>query len=496
VGPGGEVAGATLSELQAQLRSGALSARRLCESYLARIEALDRAGPELRSVLEVDPDALATAERLDAERRDGRLRGALHGIPVLLKDNVDTADRMLTTAGSLALVDSRPARDAFIVSRLREAGAVLLGKANLSEWANFRSLRSSSGWSARGGQCRNPRALEHSPSGSSSGPAAAVAAGLCAVAVGTETDGSIVCPASACAVVGLKPTVGRVSRSGIVPVAHSQDTPGPLARSVRDAALLLGVLAGTDADDAATRAGAAHACADYERFLDPSRSQAGSGLRGARIGVPREALFGYSAAADRIAERALEVLRREGACVVDPVELPHASELRGLEFEVLLHEFKSDLNRYLAGRPDAAVRTLEELIRFNEKYREREMPWFAQELFESAQEKGGLDEPVYREALALGRRLAGPEGLDAVLDAHRLDALVAPTTSPPCAIDLEKGDVVGGSCSAAAAVAGYPAISVPAGDVDGLPVGLCFIGRAWSEPTLLRLAFAFEQAIA
>ncbi|HEX5724355.1 MAG TPA: amidase, partial [Longimicrobiaceae bacterium] len=397
--------------------------------------------------------------------------------------------RMMTTAGSYAL-DGHPApRDAFIAERLRAAGAVILGKTNLSEWANFRSTRSSSGWSARGGQCLNPYALDRSPCGSSSGSGAAIAANLAAVAVGTETDGSIVCPASANSVVGIKPTLGLVSRAGIVPIAHSQDTAGPMTRTVADAAALLGVLAGVDPRDPATAEGAGKAQADYTRFLDAG------GLRGARIGVARRRFWGYSEETDRVCEAALEEMRRQGAVLVDPADVPHLGEYDDSEFTVLLYEFKADLNAYLAGRGTTSrYRTLKELIDFNEREKEREMPWFGQEIFHLAEEKGPLTQREYRDALARNLRLSRAEGLDAVLDRHRLDALVAPTGSPPWPIDLVNGDHFLGGSSTPAAVSGYPSVTVPAGYAHGLPVGLSLIGRAWSEPVLIRLAYAFEQA--
>jgi len=482
-----ELAEATLAELQKQMGAGALTSRRIVELYLERINALDRQGPALRSVIELNPDAPALAEALDVERKAKGPRGPLHGIPVLLKDNIGTADHTTTTAGSLALEGSTPAVDAPLARRLREAGAVLLGKANLSEWANFRSTRSTSGWSARGGQCRNPYALDRSPCGSSSGSGAAVSANLTALAVGTETDGSIVCPATTCGVVGIKPTVGLVSRAGIVPISESQDTAGPMARSVADAATLLGVLAGTDPRDPATAEADARK-ADYARFLDPL------GLRGARIGVARN-MAGFHPDTDRLFDEALAEMKRRGAEVVDPVEVPGTKDLGDPEFEVLLYEFKAGLESYLAALgPKAPIRSLADAIAFNERNREREMRFFGQEIFLKAQEKGPLSTPAYREALEKCRRLARKDGLDAVLEGHRLDALVAPTGAPGWVIDPLSGDHFVGGNSAPAAVAGYPALSVPMGFVFGMPVGISFIGRAWSEPVLVRLAYAFEQA--
>ncbi|HUG53966.1 MAG TPA: amidase [Vicinamibacteria bacterium] len=478
---------ATLDDLQRRMAEGTLSSRRLTAEYLGRIRALDREGPGLRHVIETSPDALAVAEALDAERQAKGPRGPLHGIPVLLKDNVDTADGTTTTAGSLALAGSRPRRDATVARKLREAGAVLLGKANMSEWANIRSTRSSSGWSARGGQARNPYALDRNPCGSSSGSAAAVAANLCALAIGTETDGSIVCPASANGVVGIKPTLGLVSRAGIIPIAHSQDTAGPMARTVTDAAILLGALVGPDERDEATVAGGP-AATDYTRSLDPR------GLYGARIGVVRKA-FGFDARVDRLLEEALGVMSRAGAVVVDPADIPHAGEYDETELEVLLYELKADLAAYLATLgPGAPVRTLADVIAFNEAHRAEEMPYFGQELFLRAQEKGPLSTPAYRQALETNHRLSRKEGIDAVMAEHRLDALVAPTGGPAWMTDLVNGDHFMGGSSTPAAVAGYPNVSLPLGEIYGLPVGVSFMGRAWSEPVLLKIAFAFEQA--
>ena len=478
---------ATLASLQERMRVGTLTARGLAEAYLGRIGALDRRGPTLRSVIETNPDAIAIAVALDAERAARGPRGPLHGIPVLVKDNVDTHDRLTTTAGSLALLGSVPARDAFLVERLRAAGAVILGKANLSEWANFRSTRSSSGWSARGGQCRNPYALDRNPCGSSSGSGVAVSASLCAVAVGTETDGSIVCPSTASGIVGIKPTLGLVSRAGVIPIAHSQDTAGPMARTVADAAALLAALAGEDPRDPATAVGRGRA-ADYRQALDKG------GLRGARIGVARN-LFGFHDRVDRLMEDALAEMKRRGAEVVDPAEVPHVKDLDEPELEVLLYEFKADLDAYLAGLgPGAPVKSLEELIAFNERRRDAEMPFFGQELFVRAQAKGPLTDPPYLAALETCGRLSRKEGIDAVMDAHRLDALVAPTGGPAWTTDLVNGDHYAGGSSSPAAVSGYPNVTVPAGFVHGLPVGISFFGRAWSETTLLRIAYAFEQA--
>ena len=485
------LAEATVADLQAGLASGAWTTRSIAEAYLGRIERIDPRGPALRSVIEVNPDALSIADRLDRERRAGRLRGPLHGVPVLLKDNVDTADRMTTTAGSLALAGWIPPADSGAAARLRQAGALLLGKTNLSEWANFRSTRSSSGWSGRGGQCRNPYVLDRNPCGSSSGSGAAVSANLAAAALGTETDGSIVCPSSANGIVGVKPTVGLVSRAGVVPISHTQDTAGPMARTVRDAAVLLGVLAGPDPRDPATAAGETRGLADYTPFLDPD------GLRGARIGVARQFL-GFHEGVDRVVEDAVAAMRAAGAVVVDPVVLgPGAGRrLQAAETDVLLYEFKAGLNAYLARRgPGAEVRSLADLIAFNERNAETEMPYFGQERLIAAQERGPLSEPAYLTARATARRLSRAEGIDRTMDEHRLDAVAAPTGGPAWVTDLVNGDHFGGGSSGYPAAAGYPNVTVPAGAVHGLPVGLSFFGRAWSEPTLVRIAYAFEQTV-
>ncbi len=483
----GDIEEVSLAELVAALADGRTTAERLTAGYLERIEALDRGGPQLRSVIAVNPDAIAIARELDRERLEKGARGPLHGIPVLLKDNIDTRDLIATTAGSLALAENFAARDAFVAERLRAAGAVILGKTNLSEWANFRSTRSSSGWSAVGGQVKNPYALDRNPCGSSSGSGAAAAASLCAAAVGTETDGSIVCPSNACGIVGVKPTLGLVSRSGIVPIAHSQDTAGPMCRTVRDAAILLAAMAGEDPRDPATAASRGQAHAHYTTFLDPQ------GLRGARLGVVRQ-YFGFHEGVDRLMEDALAALKDAGAELVDPVELPKDSDYGEAEYSVLLFEFKADLARYLEGCPAAVTaRTLKDLIAFNEEHGEREMPYFRQEIFERAEAKGSLESLEYQEARTRCLRLTREEGIDAAVAKHRLDALVAPTGGPAWVTDLVNGDHFGGGCSSPAAVAGYPNVTLPAGAVSGLPVGISFLGPAWSEPALLRIAFAFEQ---
>jgi amidase len=483
-----ELEEATVADLQTRLASGQDTARSLVEKYLARIEAIDKGGPALRSVLEVNPDALAIAEALDAERKAGKVRGVLHGIPVLVKDNIGSADRMQTTAGSLALVGSPPAADAHVVKRLREAGAVLLGKTNLSEWANFRSTHSTSGWSGRGGQTHNPYALDRNPSGSSSGSGTASSASLCAIAVGTETDGSIVSPSNNCGLVGIKPTIGLVSRAGIVPISHTQDTAGPMCRTVTDAAILLTALAGPDAADAATTAAAGRPPVDYTKSL-------GESIQGLRIGVPRKKLYGQSPATDALVEQALVELQKLGAVIVDPANVETVGEFDDSEFEVLLYEFKADLDAHLAGLPASlGHRTLDALIRFNQENRAREMPYFAQEIFEKAQAKGPLTEKKYKDALAKDNRLSRKEGIDKTMDKHRLDALIAPTSGPATLIDLVNGDYGVGGSSSLPAVAGYPDLSLPCGSYLGLPVGMSIFGRAWSEPTLIRIAFAFEQA--
>ena len=478
---------ATVEQLQQWMRDGRYTSRQLVDLYLTQIDRIDRSGPTLRSVIETNPEARTIADTLDAERKAKGPRGPLHGIPVLIKDNIDTADRMMTTAGSLALEGSTRVRDSFVVERLRAAGAVILGKTNLSEWANIRSTKSSSGWSARGGQTKNPYALDRNPCGSSSGTGAAIAANLAAVGVGTETDGSIVCPSSANALVGIKPTVGLVSRSGIIPISHTQDTAGPMTRTVTDAAVLLSALVGVDLRDAATKASAGKAV-DYVKALD-----AGA-LQGARIGVARKRYFGYSPATDAVIDTALAAMKAAGAVVVDPADIPTAASLDECELEILLYELKADLNAYLRGvGPSARVRSLADVIAFNEREAAREMPFFGQEMFVSAQKKGPLTDPAYKKALATCRTRARTLGIDAVMTRLRLDALVAPTGGPAWPTDLLNGDHFLGASSTPAAVAGYPSITVPAGAVYGLPVGLAFIGRAWSESKLVGLAYAFEQ---
>jgi amidase len=485
---GGELDEKTIADLQEGMASGKFTSRRLVEMYLARIDAIDKEGPALGSVIEVNPDALAIAESLDKERKEKGARGPLHGIPVLIKDNIDTADRMSTTAGSLALVGAKPPTDAFCAQQLRRAGAVILGKTNLSEWANIRSNRSTSGWSGRGGLTRNPYALDRNTSGSSSGSAVAVSASLCAVAVGTETDGSIVSPSSINGIVGIKPTVGLVSRTGIIPISHTQDTAGPMGRTVRDAATLLGGLTGVDTADKATVAGRGKTRTDYTAALDSSA------LSGARIGVVRK-YFGFLAAVDKIINGALDILKQQGAILVDPADIPTLGKFDDSELTVLMYELKADMNAYLSRLgPQSPVRTLKDIIEFNEKNAAKEMPYFGQELFLKAEAKGPLTSKEYLDALNKDIRLSRKEGIDAVMDKFKLDALVAPTDGPAWMTDLVIGDHFIGGSSTAAAVAGYPSVTVPAGFIFGLPVGISFFGRAWSESRLIGLAYAFEQA--
>jgi len=485
--PAPELEEATIASLQAAMTRGDQSARSIAEGYLARIAALDKSGPQINSVIEVNSEALQLADALDRERKERGARGPLHGIPILLKDNIDTGDRMQTTAGSLALVGAPAPRDAFVAERLRRAGALILGKTNLTEWANFRSTHATSGWSGRGGQTRCPYVLERNPCGSSSGSGAGIAASLAAVAVGTETDGSVVCPASANGLVGLKPTLGLVSRAGIIPLAHSQDTAGPMARTVRDAALLLGAMTGIDPRDAATSASAGRTAPDYTTTLD-----AGA-LRGKRLGVVRS-YFGFDPGVDRLMEASLAAIKEAGATLIDPVVLPNAGKYDDSEGVVLRYEFKADIAAYLATRTGSDVpRSLAALIDYNSKHAAAEMPWFGQELFEQSEAKGPLTDKAYLGALSRNHRLSRGEGIDAALRAHRLDALIAPTGGPAWMTDLVVGDHFTGGYSTASAVAGYPHITVPAGLVHGLPVGMSFFAGAWAEPTLLAIAYAFEQ---
>ena len=472
-----------LTALAEGLAGGRFTSRSLVESYLARIDALNEQGPTLRAVIETDPNAYSIADALDAERQAGQVRGPLHGIPILLKDNIATHDGTTTTAGSLALRGSKPPEDAHLAARLREGGAILLGKANLSEWANFRSTRSSSGWSGRGGQCRNPYSLDRTACGSSSGSGVAVAANMIAAAIGTETNGSIVCPSSHNGIVGLKPTVGLVSRHGVIPISATQDTAGPMTRTVRDAAILLGVIAGVDERDSATAGAAEHLHGDYTQFLGDGR------LEGVKIGVSRQH-FAFHPDVDARMEEAIADLAKLGAELVDPIELPGFEALEGASYELMLYEFKAGLNEYLAGLgDDAPIKTIDELIAWNQENAGASMPYFGQEIFEAAAAKGDLDDPAYLEAKAKARRIMADEGIDKVMAESNLDAIVAPTNGPSWRIDLVNGDHYGGGSSTPAAVAGYPNITVPAGFVHGMPVGL-----AWTEPKLLRIAYAYEQA--
>jgi amidase len=477
----------TIDELQKAQQSGKYTSRNLTEKYLARIQDIDKAGPRINSVIEVNPEALEIAEALDRERKDKGPRGPLHGIPILIKDNIDTADRMNTTAGSLALLGSTPQKDAFVAAQLRKAGAVILGKTNLSEWANIRSSHSSSGWSGRGGLTRNPYALDRNPCGSSSGTGAAVSSNLCAAGVGTETDGSVVCPSSANGLAGMKPTLGLISRTGIIPIAHSQDTSGPMARTVRDVAILLSAMAGADSDDKITASSAGKIQPDYTKFLDAD------GLKGARIGVVRK-YFGFNDAVDEMMNNLVDQMKRAGADITDPADIPTIGKFDETELLVLLYELKTDLAAYLARLGDSApVKSLKDVIQFNEKHKDKEMPYFGQDLFLKAEEKGPLTTKEYIDALALNRKLTRADGIDFVMDKFKLDALVAPTGGPAWITDLIDGDHSSGGSSNAAAVAGYPNINVTAGYLYGLPVGISFFGRAWSEPTLLKIAYAFEQ---
>src|SRR5258705_3994450 len=477
----------TIDDRQQGIQSGKYSSRSLSEKYLARIQDIDKAGPRINSVIEVNPEALEIAEGLDRERKEKGPRGPLHGIPLLIKDNIDTADRMNTTAGSLALLGSTPPSDAFVAAQLRKAGAVILGKTNLSEWANIRSSHSTSGASVRGGLTRNPYTLDRNPCGSSSGTGAAVSANLCAAGVGTETDGSVVCPSSANGLAGMKPTLGLISRSGIIPIAHSQDTSGPMARTVRDVAILLGAMAGADPEENRTAASAGKIHPDYTKFLDPA------GLKGARIGVVRK-YFGFNDAVDQLMNKLIDEMKHAGAEITDPADIPTIGKFDDSELLVLLYELKADLAAYFARLGDTApVKSLKDVIEFNEKHKNKEMPYFGQDLFLKSEEKGPLTSKEYLDALATNRKLTRADGIDFVMDKFKLDALVAPTGGPAWLTDLINGDHSSGGSSNTAAVAGYPNINVTVGFLYGLPVGISFFGRAWSEPALLKIANAFEQ---
>ncbi len=474
----------TIDELQQKMKTGELTSVEICQKYLDRIKLVD---PTLKSVIELNPDALEIAKQLDEERTTGKVRGVLHGILILFKDNIDTGDKMQTTAGSLALEGSIAQKDAFIIKKLREAGAVVLGKTNLSEWANFRSDNSSSGWSGRGGQVRNPFCLDRSPCGSSSGTGAAVSANLCVIGIGTETNGSIVCPSGINGLVGIKPTLGMWSRSGIIPIAHSQDTAGPMARTVKDAAILLGALAEFDPDDAETHIEKGEIFSDYTQFINAQD------LSGMRIGIASQ-MIGFNVKVDEVFKQAIEVLKEKGAEIIEDVKFENMRKWGDPSYQVLLYEFKADLNKYLAEHPNAPVKSMKDIIEFNKNNAVREMPWFGQEIFEESQKKEDLTSEEYLEALKNSKLFAGKEGIDKVMDEHKLDAIIAQTNGPAWTIDWVNGDHFSGGSSSPAAISGYPNITVPMGYVHELPVGISFFGRAWSEPTLLKISFVFEQA--
>ncbi len=477
----------TIDEISSGYKSGKYTVRSITEKYLARVKEIDKAGPSINSIIELNPDALKIADELDKELKEKGPRSPMHGIPVLLKDNIDTIDNMETTAGSLALVGSRPQKDSFVAKQLRDAGALILGKTNLSEWANMRSTHSTSGWSGRGGLTKNPYALDRNTSGSSSGSGAATAANLCAVAVGSETDGSVVSPSSLNGLVGIKPTVGLVSRAGIIPISHSQDTAGPMTRTVKDGAILLSAMAGVDSEDEATQNAERKSYPDYTKFLDKN------GLKGTRIGVLR-AYFGFLPSVDIVINNSLDILKQNGAILVDPIIIDTLGQFDNSESTVLLYELKADMAAYLKHRgPNTPLKTLKDLIDFNEKHADKEMPYFNQELFLKGEEKGPLTDQEYIDALEKNHRLTREEGIDAVMDKHNLDAIVSPTDSPAWMTDLVDGDHFLGGSSQLPAVSGYPHITVPAGQVFGLPIGISFFGRAWSEPVLLKIAYAFEQ---
>ena len=485
--PAFELTGKTVKELQEAMEAGQYTAQQLVELYLARIEAIDRNGPRLNSVIELNPEAISIAQQLDEERKNGQIRGPLHGIPVMIKDNIDTADKMMTTAGALALSGNIAAQDSFVAEKLREAGAIILGKTNLSEWANFRSTRSSSGWSGRGGQTRNPYILDRNPCGSSSGSGAAVSASLCTITIGTETNGSVVCPSSNNGIVGIKPTVGLIGRSGIIPISETQDTAGPMARTVEDAATLLGALTGIDPRDPRTKESEGKAYTDYTSFLDAK------GLQGKRIGVGRN-FFDFHEGVDQLMEDAIQLMKSNGATLIDLEEVVPSGQGKA-SFDVLLYEFKDGVNKYLAScKSDLPVSTLADVIDFNKENAAASMPYFKQEILKMAQDKGDLESKEYLEALEKILRLNQKEGIDKVMDEHNLDAIIGPTGGPAWNIDLVNGDHFGGGSSSPAAKAGYPNITVPAGYIHGLPVGMSIFGRAYSEPILIAIAYAYEQA--
>jgi amidase len=477
----------TVDELLRGMESGEYTAESITKLYLDRVDEIDAAGPTLNAVIEVNPDALEIARQLDKERDAGKIRGPLHGIPVMIKDNIETGDKMMTTAGALALQGNVADKDSWVAQKLREAGAIILAKTNLSEWANFRSTRSSSGWSARGGQTRNPNVLDRSPCGSSSGSGAAVSANLCTIAIGTETNGSVVCPSSSNGVVGIKPTLGLWSRSGIIPLSHSQDTAGPMARTVRDAAILLGAITGVDPRDEITAESKGNSYSDYTQFLEAG------GLKGARLGIARN-FFGFHKETDDVMNSAIEAMKEAGAVIVDPANYEPKEEMDDAEFDVLLYEFKADLNSYLKGaNPKVSVKTLADIIEFNKAHKEESMPYFGQDILEMAEKKGPLSSPDYKKALAKVRRISRDQGIDATMKKHNLDAIVAPTGGPAWTIDVVNGDHFGGGSSSPAAESGYPNITVPAGYIHDLPVGISFFGAPWTEPKLIKYAYAFEQ---
>ncbi len=486
INPDFQLSELTISQLQEKIASGELSSQKITEMYLQRIEDIDKNGPKLNSVIEINPDAMSIAKQMDEERKQGKIRGPLHGIPVMIKDNIDTADKMQTTAGSLALVGTIAAKDSYVVKKLREAGAVIIAKTNLSEWANFRSTNSSSGWSSRGGQTRNPYMLDRSPCGSSSGSGVAVSANLCTVAIGTETDGSVVCPSSINGIVGIKPTIGMVGRSGIIPISHSQDTAGPMARTVTDAATLLGVLTGIDQGDEVTKKSTNKAFSDYTQFLDSN------GLEGKRMGIDRSN-FGFHDKVDELINKNLEIIKMAGAVLIEIDQITTEKFDWDDEMQLLLFEFKHDLNKYLSKRGHSNMKTLNDLIQFNIENKSTVMPYFGQEIFTRAQKKGDLNSAEYLEIKSRIDQIVRKNGIDRVMKEHQLDAIIAPTTSPAWTIDLVNGDHYIGGSSGLAAMAGYPNITVPAGYVEELPVGISFYGAAWAEPKLIGIAYAFEQ---
>ncbi|MFX1316452.1 MAG: amidase [Promethearchaeota archaeon] len=478
----------TINEIQLLMNKGEISAKKLTKMYINRINEIDKSGPKINAIIEINPDALKIAESLDEDLKNKKIRGPLHGIPVIIKDNINTKDKMQTTAGSLAFEGHYASEDAFIVSKLRDAGAIILAKANLSEWANFRSTRSTSGWSSRGGQTLNPYSLDRNPCGSSSGSAVAVAANLCLAAIGTETDGSIICPSHTNSIVGIKPTIGLISRTGIIPISHNQDTAGPMARTVQDAAILLSVIAGIDSNDPGTLNHKYDIPSDYTKFLDPD------GLKGAKIGIARN-YFGFNDRIDKLMEEAIVKMKEKGAEILDPVEIRNVSDLEEPELQVLLYDFKHDLNEYLTKYgPINSLKNLNDIIKFNIDHQDKVMPYFGQELFTMANEKGPITSDEYKEALEKCHLIARDEGLNAVLKEHQLDAIVAPSGGAAWLIDYINGDHFTGGSSSVAAISGNPNITVPVGYVFGLPVGISFFSGAFQEPKLLKIAYAFELA--